>query len=756
MKEGFFKIYQKLYRLLILPAIFLLLGYWLMSYLSEEGNALSMLTQPWCVAMILMVINHIYLEHLFTTPRDGLVNSLNALIIAIVFLFTDTSTINFWIVFSYSTIVFLSGLIFLLSYDRYQKITALTKIPTYFGRAKVIFPFVVLISLTELLVNSDTFQFAIRYDELKFIAAYYFLFLVLTDPNVIEWVKNIPSKIFQIIYAERFGIVSGNMAPNIFIAHFSTKSNIKINDLVIVGEMLNEKDGEFDKENENRLALVLDFIGMATKRDSICVRLYMLNEPQRNLNSSKSGYVKVGTECRLIREPQAIISRLEDGRTTYYWQRRADISGIVSPTSNINILKAEILRYQQLENAELVSIINNYHDRPIRYQIIEAETFRETNEEKRDHGFTQITAYQLGEWKKPDGDIAAFHQFSEFPWVPNLNTLVFKWNNEFDEADIEETGVDKTGYYLMGTIPKTSLPIYVNVKELVSHHTAILGVTGSGKSTLVFKLLNEITSNDILTICIDITGEYRNKIGEFEPFFDEETRNNWTQEIKGISETRRKKSLSFNDNQRITPEEAEELERKHIKNIEKAISDRIIKLRELKKKVIFEIFEISNTKISIDCTQYFIQGLLEYAKTLYETNLTKELEHRDNFQSCLVLEEAHTLVPENLGVGGRFSESQAVIDKISQIALQGRKYNVGFLLISQRTATVKKTVLNQCNTMISFRAYDETSFNFLSSYFGDDYVREISHLKNDGDSRYVIAAGKAIVADRPVIVEIKK
>jgi DNA helicase HerA-like ATPase len=105
-------------------------------------------------------------------------------------------------------------------------------------------------------------------------------------------------------------------------------------------------------------------------------------------------------------------------------------------------------------------------------------------------------------------------------------------------------------------------------------------------------------------------------------------------------------------------------------------------------------------------------------------------------------------------VGGRYSDSAVVIDKISQIALQGRKYNVGFILISQRTATVKKTVLNQCNTMISFRAYDETSFNFLSSYYGDEYVKQISHLKNDGDSRYIIVAGKAVVADKPIVVEV--
>ena len=65
-----------------------------------------------------------------------------------------------------------------------------------------------------------------------------------------------------------------------------------------------------------------------------------------------------------------------------------------------------------------------------------------------------------------------------------------------------------------------------------------------------------------------------------------------------------------------------------------------------------------------------------------------------SFQCCLVFEEAHTLVPENVGVGGDYGASKAVIDKISQIALQGRKYNVRFVLVSQRTAIVKKTVLN--------------------------------------------------------------
>jgi hypothetical protein len=589
-----------------------------------------------------------------------------------------------------------------------------------------------------------------------YVAAFYLIFIILTAPKIIEWFRELPSKIFKIIYAEDFGVVTGCLTPNIVLVKFGAKSNVNINDLVIFGEKFESKDFTQESNNLNNIGLILDFIGAINENWMIQLRVYLLNEPYNNACRERIFNVKLGTECHIVKNPEILITSINQERISYTWHRRNDIVGIISPMSKINIIKAEIIKHRQLANAELVSLVNIDSEKLIRYQIIEAETFRESNDEKHDHGFTQLSAYQLGKWAKPNNDKSKFHRFIEFPWVPNINTLVFKWNDQFDEIDIDEKEVDKNGFYLLGTIPNTKLPIYINVRELVSHHTAILGVTGSGKSTLVFKLLNQISSNNILTICLDITGEYKNKLGEFEPFLDTSCRTKWGSEIAAISEIRRRKSLAFGDVQRLTPEDADKQEHTHVSAIDKIISARIDDLRKLKRKVIFEILEISNTKISIDCTQYFLQGLLEYSKAIYENNLKLKPEDRDQYQCCLVLEEAHTIIPENIGVGGRYSESQSIIDKISQIALQGRKYNVGFLIISQRTATVKKTVLNQCNTMISFRAYDETSFNFLSSYFGDEYVKEISHLKNDGNSRYVIVAGKALISDRPIIVEIKK
>jgi DNA helicase HerA-like ATPase len=44
--------------------------------------------------------------------------------------------------------------------------------------------------------------------------------------------------------------------------------------------------------------------------------------------------------------------------------------------------------------------------------------------------------------------------------------------------------------------------------------------------------------------------------------------------------------------------------------------------------------------------------------------------------------------------------------------LQGRKYGLGCLLVTQRTANVTKTILNQCNTTFAMRMFDDTGKDF--------------------------------------------
>jgi len=91
----------------------------------------------------------------------------------------------------------------------------------------------------------------------------------------------------------------------------------------------------------------------------------------------------------------------------------------------------------------------------------------------------------------------------------------------------------------------------------------------------------------------------------------------------------------------------------------------------------------------------------------------------DRARLLLVYEEAHSLVPEwNATVG---DGDRAASNGTARAILQGRKYGLGCFLITQRTASVTKTILNQCNSVFAMRSFDDTGREFLSNYIGREY-----------------------------------
>jgi DNA helicase HerA-like ATPase len=150
--------------------------------------------------------------------------------------------------------------------------------------------------------------------------------------------------------------------------------------------------------------------------------------------------------------------------------------------------------------------------------------------------------------------------------------------------------------------------------------------------------------------------------------------------------------------------------------------------------------EISNTKATLAITELYLTCLLHYA--------------RDHQETCpkvlVVVEEAHTVMPEPTTMGLGDYDSRGLVSKIAQIALQGRKYGVGLLVIAQRTATVSKTVLTQCNTMITLNCFDETSLGFLSNVYGSTHTQLIANLPR----LHAVVFGRAVRSERPIVVEI--
>ena len=68
----------------------------------------------------------------------------------------------------------------------------------------------------------------------------------------------------------------------------------------------------------------------------------------------------------------------------------------------------------------------------------------------------------------------------------------------------------------LGVVPGTKLPAVINIQDMISHHIAVLGVTGSGKTFISRKLIKEALKHHKV-ICIDFTGEYVQKLKKFAP-----------------------------------------------------------------------------------------------------------------------------------------------------------------------------------------------------------------------------------------------
>jgi len=67
---------------------------------------------------------------------------------------------------------------------------------------------------------------------------------------------------------------------------------------------------------------------------------------------------------------------------------------------------------------------------------------------------------------------------------------------------------------------------------------------------------------------------------------------------------------------------------------------------------------------------------------------------------ALFCDEAHLYIPERHEAGGAGEVSVEIFERIAK---EGRKYGVGLVVISQRPSEVNRTVLSQCNNLVTMR-----------------------------------------------------
>lgn len=281
-----------------------------------------------------------------------------------------------------------------------------------------------------------------------------------------------------------------------------------------------------------------------------------------------------------------------------------------------------------------------------------------------------------------------------------------------------------------------------NINHLVTHNTAILGILGIGKSMLSLELVERMIAEGIKVICIDLTNQYQIELAEL---YDVKTANivkKYLQKVGSKGKTAYKQNVqeggSIND----------------FSMAMKRVLRFYLNPKNAKMLLIFNPseFEVwrqdsklyNNTASMVSLTPTEITQII----TESALEIVQELGMIDKARVCLVYEEAHSLVPEwNSAVSDC---DKAATNGTARAILQGRKYGLGCLLITQRTANVTKTILNQCNTIFAMRTFDDTSKDFLANYIGSDYASILPSL----EERHAVFFGKASSCENPVLIRL--
>lgn len=512
---------------------------------------------------------------------------------------------------------------------------------------------------------------------------------------------------------EYFGIVVGHETPGIVLVRHEPEKTAGLGDMLVVSA----------DDGRPTLATALDHVGFAEGRWLRAVYLPLAEDVRVMLDDVDVGHNPL--RAVLVR-PDSEIAGIPAVTEAVEKVKRSMV-GLVTVDSDISQVQFEIVR-SDLDLAEGRLLEVNIGSGPVLYQVVNGITKEEIVQQKNSRGYIRGTAKKIGRWNAED------HRFNVAKWVPHPNTSVFL-------VDATSSTPKKEA---VGHFPGTDYPVMVNVNQLVTHNTAILGILGAGKSFLSLELVERMIKEGVKVICLDLTNQYAS---ELKPYYDEAKEQ---AEIKALQDVGPPGKTSFKKN--VEEGGSTQQFKKKVGEALRVFLDPGNKEKFLKifNPVKFEVWRQDSRQhpdgtasmamlTPTEITRFFAEAALD---VLQGQGMT------DHARCCLVFEEAHSLIPEFTAIASE--GDKAATNGTAKAILQGRKYGLGCVVITQRTANVTKTVLNQCNSVFALRVFDATGMEFLRNYVGGDYAGVLSTLED----RHAVFFGRASSCKNPVLIQL--
>ena len=375
------------------------------------------------------------------------------------------------------------------------------------------------------------------------------------------------------------------------------------------------------------------------------------------------------------------------------------------------------------------------------YQIIGGEDRARSHGSQSTAPHMSIAARKLGVYDQSS------HLIKNVMWLPELGCPVTTRKTEEAAA---------SSALSIGKLPGTDCDICIqDPNALITHNTAILGILGVGKSCLSFELIQKVINADSTAeakiFIIDVTNEYKK---ELEYYGIKACLPNDTVLIEKLKTDHEKAEKSKDSGGNIN------VFRAGIKVIirdfmEGKYDSRVMVLNPENYDVSKQTTDGKSSnygKPPYNLTPFADLSAAEITRIISEEALdcckASFVRTESKAKLLMVFEEAHSLIPEWSSAANDGDRNAA--NGTARVILQGRKYGLGSFVITQRTANVAKSILNQCNTVFALRVFDDTGKQFLENYVGADYAAMLPTL----EERHAIAAGKALRLTCPVEIEL--
>ena len=508
------------------------------------------------------------------------------------------------------------------------------------------------------------------------------------------------------------GDVAGHQVPGLLLIRHDPSVPVTYGDLLVAPA----------DDGLPTLALAVDHVGLSEGRWLRAAQLTTSKDSREHLgivlsSNTLSARIDVTDLAGLgVHEP-----------TDAAWLDRDRLLGFVAPDTNLTRILIEVVR-SDLDLSEGRIVQAAVGGSCVLYQLINGLTKEEVVSQKSTRGYVRAEARKIGSWTPECGG------FESVKWLPQPNTPVFL--TESCRSDATPAAI--------GHFPQTTYPVGVDVNELVTHNAAILGVLGVGKSFLALELVERMIRAGIKVICLDLTNQYESALSSF---YDSEAEKAVLGELQRVGAAGRA-------NVQYNVEDGGSL-----KSFKQAV---VLALRwylhpanhdrlKINNPVQFEVWRQDSKQFSgqaamasctpTDIARVFTEAALE---VLQQHGMT------DRARCCLVFEEAHSLIPEWNAVAN--DGDKTATNGTAKAILQGRKFGLGCLVITQRTANVTKTILNQCNTVFALRVFDATGVEFLGNYIGEAYAKVLSTLED----RHAVVFGRASSCRDPVLIRLNE